>query len=155
MAEFSKGNQQDSQEPEEFTDFSGMWLCVKQENMDKFLNKLGVGFVMKQMAWTFNYGVGKLKQEIEQEGRENMKLIVHSPKGDPKEQTIPLNGSKFSLTTEKGDVEASATWSSDGKTIDSTIGESMTGKRFMSEDGKMVVVQTKDGISATRYFEKQ
>ena len=149
MTEFSSGDRL------RFPDFTGTWLCIRQDGMNNFLDKLGVGFVMKNLAWTMNYGVNKLKQDVEQEGKEAIKVTVHGPRGAPKTMKVPLDGSKFTLTTERGDVQATACWSSDGHAIESIIGEesdAFTGKRFMNDHGEMVIVQTKKGVSATRYF---
>lgn len=152
MTEFSSG---DSPDEDSFPDFTGTWLCVRQVGMNNFLDKMGLGFVMKNLAWSMNYGVNKLKQDVEQEGKEAIKVTVHGPRGAPKTTKVPLDGSKFTLTTERGDVQATACWSSDGHAIESIIGEesdAFTGKRFINDQGEMVIEQAKEGVSATRYF---
>jgi hypothetical protein len=45
-------------------DFSGDWLCIGAENMEKFLTQIEVGWAMRRAAKALNYGVRKLHTKI-------------------------------------------------------------------------------------------
>ena len=65
-------------------DFTGQWLCCRQEDMDKLLeiNTSGVkGWVAKNAAWATGYGVGKTTISIDQDGA-NFTVLTNGLSGE-------------------------------------------------------------------------
>ena len=65
-------------------DFTGQWLCCRQEDMDKLLeiNTSGVkGCWLKNVAWATGYGVGKTTISIDQDG-DNFTVLTNGLSGE-------------------------------------------------------------------------
>ena len=157
MTEFQNVESSNDDILTEKPNFSGQWLCCRQEGMADFLTAMNVPWVAKQAAWAMNYGVDRTKQTIDHTG-DNMKVIMSGgPGGRSHSVKANIDGIKFKTTSENGEVEASSVWEEEGGTISikTTIhNKGIVGWRYLNKDGCMVVSQVKDGVKGTRWFKR-
>lgn len=146
-------------DPDDFPDFSGRWLLTSLEgDFDEFLSDIGVGFLLRRMAKSFGYGVGRQVQDISMDDDD----VTITTEGGPKvlSMTARIGGGQFEsvgLDGEKNFVTLS--WqglslqtdscSSDGKQAPPTF------RYFQDENTKVVETATSSGAVVKRFFTRQ
>lgn len=144
---------------EQRPDFSGRWVLKDVDgDFEAFLADIGTGWMLRQMAKSMNYGVGRLVQDItiEDEGQ-----LIIATEGVPKPSTMILQidgDEEESLGLDGETTLVTARWEAqtlvvrsrrpDGKELPAT-------KRYMEDDFMILENNTSTGKCVKRYFEKQ
>ncbi|CAE7928663.1 unnamed protein product, partial [Symbiodinium sp. KB8] len=147
----------DECEDDDRPNFSGDWMMVKAEgDMDAFLKEMGVGYVMRTFASSFNYGVGVTSTLIEHKGSQ-LKITMKTPKGTST-STIHING------TEQGSVDPMEDrplrvlpqWEGKVLVVSSRRADSAeslpTNRRFLQGVQMIVESTTQSGLVTRRIF---
>ena len=142
-------------------DFTGQWLCCRQEGMDKLVEAgaSGIkGWVVKNAAWATGYGVGKTTMCIDHDG-DQFTVLINGLTG---ERTYEF---EVGVTKEiedprvKGPVAIEVNWvdiegTKGIKLVSQAKGVDLIDTRYINEDGELVQIQESQGAKGTRWFQK-
>ena len=143
-------------------DFTGQWLCCRQEDMDKLIaaGSSGVkGFLTKNAAWATGYGVGKTTMNIDQDG-DKFTIVMNGLSGG-RTNEFEVNVTKeMEDSRVEGKVPVSINWididNTKGLKVMSTGGgRDLIDIRYINDNGELVQIQETQGVKATRWFEKK
>ncbi|KAM4714493.1 fatty acid-binding protein, intestinal-like [Anableps anableps] len=130
--------------------FSGTWKVDRNENYDKFMEKLGVNVVKRKLGEHDN-----LKLTIEQNG--DKFHIKESSTFRTKEIDFTL-GVQFDYSMADG-TELSGTWVLEGETLKGTFNRKDNNKVLTTTrtlvGGELVQSYNYEGVDAKRIFKKQ
>ncbi|XP_035282403.1 fatty acid-binding protein, intestinal-like [Anguilla rostrata] len=129
--------------------FNGTWKTVRSENMDKFLDKMGINIVMRKLAEHDN-----LEITIEQTG--DKFKVKESSTFRTKVNEFTL-GVPYDYTLADGN-EVTGVWIMEGEMMKGTFSRKDDGKEiaFTREivDGELVQSFSYDGVDAKKIFKK-
>ncbi|KAM6220661.1 fatty acid-binding protein, intestinal [Rhynchocyon petersi] len=130
--------------------FDGTWKVDRNENYDKFMEKLGINVVKRKLAAHDN-----LKLIIKQEG--NTVTIKESSNFRSIDITFEL-GVNFNYNMADG-TELSGTWSIEGNQMVGKFKRVDNGKELNTVreiiNGELVQTYTYEGVEAKRIFKKE
>ena len=127
----------------------GKWKCVSNENMSEFLEKMGIGFLIRKLASnakpsntiTFNNGVWTIKSESA------LKTSVHTFEIDKEFEEEMPDGKKVKSTAKISGRNMIHVQRDNGNIL-------CTISREIDENGQQIVIYEKDGVKAKRVFER-
>ncbi|KAJ8382881.1 hypothetical protein SKAU_G00036590 [Synaphobranchus kaupii] len=129
--------------------FNGTWKIDRNENYDKFMEKMGVNVVKRKLAEHDN-----LKITLEQAG--DKFLVKESSTFRMKENEFTL-GVPFEYSLADG-TEVSGAWISEGDVLKGTFTRKDNGKVLTTTreivDGELVQSYSYEGVDAKRIFKK-
>ena len=129
-------------------DFSGTWKLEKDENLDEFLKAMGVGMIKRTAAAKMSPTL-----EITQNG-DDFQVIMKTPLrnqevkfkvGEEFTAQDPLQGKEMKML---------ATWEGDKQIIKNVTDPDGVVVTRELEDGKLVQMQSKGGVTCKRIFKK-
>mmetsp|Transcript_103349 Transcript_103349/g.292830 ORF Transcript_103349/g.292830 Transcript_103349/m.292830 type:complete len:243 (+) Transcript_103349:69-797(+) len=147
-------------------DFTGKWLMFKVEgDMDKLLMKMGMGNVDRQAARMFDYGVGQVTEEIEQNG-DDLAVRVKSVMGTTEtkhyiaEETMQMKVQSNTNKKKQDQIKCTTSWSNVDKnelvhSSKITSGKKLPELRRSIDQGMMVVKMIIGKVEAKVYYQKQ
>mmetsp|Transcript_103350 Transcript_103350/g.292833 ORF Transcript_103350/g.292833 Transcript_103350/m.292833 type:complete len:248 (+) Transcript_103350:69-812(+) len=147
-------------------DFTGKWMMFKVEgDMDKLLMKMGVSNVDRQAARMFDYGVGQVTEEIEQNG-DDLAVRVKSVMGTTEtkhyiaEETMQMKVQSNTNKKKQDQIKCTTSWSNVDKnelvhSSKITSGKKLPELRRSIDQGMMVVKMIIGKVEAKVYYQKQ
>ena len=140
-------------------DFTGQYLCKREDNTGNLLKALGVGMLRRNAAWAFGYGVNRARLNVNHDGNSfewetvGMKTFTNKITVDGTEQT-----------TEDAEGEEQiviARWINEGKTLrrqrvggDSKYAD-VHSETYFDDEGMLVIKITCGDVISSRWFAKQ
>ena len=140
-------------------DFTGQYLCKREENTGELLKALGVGMLRRNAAWAFGYGVNKARLNIDHDGDSfewetvGMKTFTNK---------ISIDGTEQTTVDAKGEEHiVIASWSDDGKTLkrqrvrEDSEYANVSSETYFDDEGMLVIKITCGDVISPRWFAKQ
>mmetsp|Transcript_10419 Transcript_10419/g.25134 ORF Transcript_10419/g.25134 Transcript_10419/m.25134 type:complete len:215 (+) Transcript_10419:62-706(+) len=139
--------------------FAGSWVLEKVEgDFDALLKEQGQGYMMRRMAKSMGYGVGKVHQTIEQDG-DVLTITITNPKGttvmkftvngEEQDSRDPMEDKPVKILPQwDGDALVLATRNSAGAALPTT-------RRFLRDEEMVMELTTPNGVSAKRVFARK
>lgn len=151
---------QDRRAPRYPPAFAGRWLLDRVEgDMEAFMSELGTPWILVNMAKSFNYGVGKILQDVSLDGDKLQIITEGSPKGTNTMNVTINEGLQESIGLDGNPVNVGCSWESD--TVLFVEGEMPNGKaipttrRFIQDEETVLESTTPSGIIVRRIFKRQ
>ncbi|XP_019600080.1 fatty acid-binding protein, intestinal [Rhinolophus sinicus] len=130
--------------------FDGTWKVNRNENYDKFMEKMGINVIKRKLAAHDN-----LKLIITQEGN---KFTVKESSALRSTEIVFELGVMFTYSLADG-TELSGTWSLEGNRLIGNFKRVDNGKELNAVreiiDGELVQTYTYEGVEAKRIFKKE
>ncbi|XP_069135370.1 fatty acid-binding protein, adipocyte-like [Argopecten irradians] len=129
----------------------GVWVLVKNENLDEYLKEIGVNFVLRKLA-----AAASSTMTITREGNE-IRIVTKGPKDT--DVKFELGKELVSHDPNDNEMKATVTWSEGILTTDSSPTEGSKGKATMVkrwiENDQLMMTVTVNSITLKRIFKRK
>lgn len=127
--------------------------------MEAFMTEIGTPWILVSMAKSFNFGVGKVLQDVSLDGNKLQITTEGSPKGNNTMNVTINDGLQETIGLDGNPVNVGFSWESD--TVLFQEGELLDGKliptsrRFIQDDETVIETTSPSGITVTRFLKRQ
>ncbi|XP_060074609.1 fatty acid-binding protein 9-like [Ylistrum balloti] len=129
----------------------GVWVLVRNENLDEYLKEIGVNFVLRKLA-----AAASSTMTITREGNQ-IRIVTKGPKDT--DVIFELNKEVLSHDPNDNEMKATVTWSGGKLTTDSEPTEGSKGKATLVErwiEGEELIMSVKvNNVVMKRIFKKK
>ncbi|XP_052801854.1 fatty acid-binding protein 5-like [Mya arenaria] len=136
---------------------AGKWLLVKNEGFDEYLQAMGVGYIKRKLALSFNTTMEMIK-----EGEDSIRIITKSAKN--MDTVIKIDEEKEEADPFDNKIKVKVSWDPATKVLktesyplEGSNAKTALVERKILPDGQMLMEVTlpNDNLVCKRYFQKQ
>ncbi|OWF48080.1 Fatty acid-binding protein, adipocyte [Mizuhopecten yessoensis] len=129
----------------------GVWVLVRNENLDEYLKEIGVNFVLRKLAAAASSTMTITRED------NKIRIVTKGPKDT--DVSFELNKEVVSHDPNDNEMKATVTWDAGKLTTDSSPTEGSKGKATLVErmmvDDQLIMIVKVNQVEMRRIFKKK